>query len=127
VEAASLVAFFVVCILGPLVMFSPRLAAAKRQGLREYGAFAARYVQGFDEKWIRRGADAEEQPLGSGDIRSLADLDNSFAVVRQMRAVPFGLDAVTRLAAATAAPLAPLALTIMPFEVLLQRLIKILI
>lgn len=127
VEAASLIAFFVVCILGPLTMFSPRLAAAKRQGLREYGAFAARYVQGFDEKWIRRGAVADEHPLGSNDIQSLADLGNSFEVVRQMRAVPFGLDSVTRLAAATAAPLVPLALTIMPFEVLLQRLIKILI
>jgi hypothetical protein len=40
--------------------------------------------------------------------------------------VPFGLDDVTRLAAATAAPLVPLLLTIFSPEELLMRIIKVL-
>ena len=42
-----------------------------------------------------------------------------------MRAVPFGLQDMTRLAAATVAPLVPLGLTIFSLEELVMRLIKI--
>jgi hypothetical protein len=42
-----------------------------------------------------------------------------------MRAVPFGLDDISRLAAATAAPLLPLLLTIFSPEELIMRLVKI--
>jgi len=52
------------------------------------------------------------EPLGTSDIQSLADIGNSYALVREMRAVPFGLEDISRLAAVTAAPLLPLLLTI---------------
>jgi hypothetical protein len=55
---------------------------------------------------------ASEEVLGSADIQSLADLNNSNDIVRGMRAVPFGLDDISLSAAATAAPLVPLLLTI---------------
>jgi hypothetical protein len=42
-----------------------------------------------------------------------------------MRAVPFGLDNMARLAVATAAPLAPVLLTIFSPEELIMRLVKI--
>lgn len=125
-EGGGLVAFFMLFILSPLLVFTPHLARAKRQGLRDYGRLASRYVQGFDEKWVSRGVSNDEELLGSGDIQSLADLGNSYSVVSEMRQVPFGLKDVARLAAATAAPLLPLALTIFSLEELVTRLIKIL-
>ena len=64
--------------------------------------------------------------LGTGDIQSLADLGNSYSVVREMRIVPFGTDDIVRLAAATAVPLLPLTLIIISFEELVTRLLKIL-
>jgi hypothetical protein len=72
----------------------------------------------------------EESPdfsliLGTGDIQSLADLGNSYAVVKEMRAVPFVLEDITRLAAGTPMPLLPLFLIIMPLEELVTRIIKI--
>jgi hypothetical protein len=42
-----------------------------------------------------------------------------------MRPVPFGLEDIIRLAAATAAPLAPLLLTVFPLEELITRLVQI--
>jgi len=48
---------------------------------------------------------------GTGDIQSLADLGNGYQVVREMRVVPFALQDVSRLAIATAVPLAPVLLT----------------
>jgi hypothetical protein len=125
VNIAGLIVFFVLAILGPLTIFTPQLSSAKRRGSKEYGTFASSYVEQFDRKWLRGGA-KDETLLGTGDIQSLADLANSYAVVREMRGVPFGLQDVTRLAAATGAPLLPLLLTIMPIEELFDRLVKIL-
>jgi len=70
----SLVIFLLCVVLGPLLVFAPQLAQAKRTGLREYGTLAERYVREFDAKWLRGGAPADEPLVGSGDIQSLADL-----------------------------------------------------
>jgi hypothetical protein len=123
---AGFVVFFVVAVLAPLLLFTPQLARAKREGLAEYGAFASSYVMDFDQKWLRSKVN-DEQLLGTGDIQSLADLGNSFAVVREMRAVPFAKDDVFRLVIATVAPIVPLLLTIMPFEQLLGQVVKIIL
>jgi hypothetical protein len=126
-EAAGFVGFFVLVILGPLVVFSPCLLRTRRKGLAEYGLLANRYVFGFEEKWIRGGTEDSGELLGSGDIQSLADLGNSYSVVREMRVVPFGLEDVARLAGAACAPLLPLMLAIISLEELLTRLVKVIL
>ena len=80
----------------------------------------------FDTKWLRGGAPADEPLVGSGDIQSLADLGNSYEVVRTMRIVPVTKEAILRLGVATLAPLVPLVLTMMPLEELLKTLLGIL-
>ena len=125
-EILVLVIFLMCVVLGPLLVFAPQLAAAKRVGLREYGTLAERYVREFDAKWLRGGVAADEPLVGSGDIQSLADLGQSFEVVRSMRIAPFTKEAILQLAVATIAPLAPLLLTIMPLDELLKRLLGIL-
>jgi hypothetical protein len=124
-EIAILVLFVLWMVLGPLLVFALQLAEAKRKGNREYGTLAARYVREFDAKWLRGGAPADEPLVGSGDIQSLADLGNSFEIVKTMRFVPVTKEAILRLVAATLAPLVPLALTMMPLEELLKKLIGI--
>ena len=109
-----------------LLLFAPQLAQAKRNGLREYGTLAERYVREFDAKWLRGGAPPAEALIGSADLQSLADLGNSFEVVRTMRAALMTRDAIVQLAVATLIPLAPLLLTIMPVEELLKKLFGIL-
>ena len=64
--------------------------------------------------------------MGSGDIESLADLGNSFEVMRTMQIAPITRDALIRLVAATLAPVVPLMLTMMPLEELLKKLFGIL-
>ena len=53
--------------------------------MREYGTLAQTYVREFDRKWLRGGAPPDEPFVGSADIQSLADLGNSFEVVKDMR------------------------------------------
>ena len=126
IEIVVLVLLLLCVVLGPLLVFAPQLAQAKRTGNREYGTLAQRYVREFEAKWLRGGAPVEESLVGSADLQSLADLGNSFEVVRTMRLAPITKEAILQLAAATLAPVVPLALTVMPLEELLKRLLGIL-
>ncbi|MCJ7642805.1 MAG: hypothetical protein MUO29_13020 [Desulfobacterales bacterium] len=127
VEIAVMLIFLLCVVIGPLLVFTPQLAEVKRKGKREYDTLAQRYVREFDVKWLRGGAPADEPLVGSGDIQSLADLGNSLEVVRTMRIAPVTKEAIFQLVAATLAPIAPLALTMMPLEELLKKLFGILL
>jgi hypothetical protein len=126
-EIVAVVIFLLLLVLGPLCVFAPRLAQAKRQGLLEYGALASRYVDGFDQKWLRGGAPPDEQLVGSGDIQSLNDLAGSFEIVKSMRPFPFGKTIVLQTVIAGLAPLLPLALTMISLEEIVKRLLGILL
>jgi len=125
-EIAIIVAFWLCVVFGPLLAFSAQLSQLKRDGLREYGTLAERYVREFDSKWLRGGAPVDEPFVGSADIQSLADLGNSYEVVRSMRLAPITKDAVIYLVAAVLLPIVPLMLTMMPLEELLKQLFGIL-
>ena len=122
-EIVGGVGVFVFLVLCPLMVFTGQLARARRTGLGEYGVLAQRYVREFDAKWLRGDRDPAEPLVGSPDIQSLADLGNSFEVVRTMRFVPFSKDTVIQLAIVTLAPLLPLTLTMISLEELLKRLL----
>lgn len=124
-EIAVIVAFMLIVALGPLLVFVPQLAAAKRRGNREYGAFAQSYARAFDTKWLRDDPPPSEPLLGTADIQSMADLTNVVSVVRGMQVVPITKQAVTQVTLATLAPLAPLLLTMMPLEELLKVLLGV--
>jgi hypothetical protein len=124
-EIGIVVAFVLCLVFAPLLLMAPQLARAKRDGTREYGTLAERYVREFDAKWLRGAAPADEAFVGSADIQSLADLSNSYEVVRTMRPILMTRDTVLQLAVATLLPLAPLLLTVMPLEDLLKKLFGI--
>jgi hypothetical protein len=124
IEIAGGVGALVFLVLCPLMVFSGQLARAKRLGLGEYGVLAQRYVREFDAKWLRGGGDPGEPLVGSADIQSLADLNNSFDVIRTMRLVPFSKETVLQLGIITVVPVAPLLLTMISLEELLRRLLS---
>ena len=86
--------------------------------------FAQRYVQAFDRKWLR-GKRADDERLGSADIQSLADLGNSFEVVKGMQLIPVSRSTVIYLAIVTALPITPLLLTMISVDEPLTRLTKL--
>jgi hypothetical protein len=126
-QAGGFIVFFVCAILGPLFAFTPQMAAAKRKGLADYGQLGQDYVDRFEQRWVLKDEvpASSEELLGAADIQSLADLGNSYEIVREMRSVPFGVQDITRLAAATAAPLVPLMFTVFSPEEVILRIIKV--
>jgi hypothetical protein len=123
VEIIAVVGLLVLVMLCPLIAFTAQLARVRRAGLADYGGLALRYVREFDAKWLRGGRDPAEPLMGSADIQSLADLANSFEVVRTMRLAPFSKETVLQLSLVTLAPLLPLTLTMLSLEELLKRLL----
>ncbi len=52
-DEICMVVIFVLClVLGPLLVFAPRLAVAKQAGLLKYETLGERYVRKFDAKWL---------------------------------------------------------------------------
>jgi hypothetical protein len=123
-EIIGVVLFLLLAVLGPLLVFTSKLMQAKRTGLREYGIIASRYVSEFDQKWVRGGAPDDEQFIGTGDIQSLADLGNSFQIIREIKPFPFGRDTVILLIVITIIPILPLVLTMIPLEELVMKLLQ---
>lgn len=110
-----------VLFLGPLHIFSRKLWACKVKGLSDYSAFAERYVNEFDRKWLGADPAPGEPLLGTADIQSLADLSNSVSIVRDMRLVPVSPSMLMYLAVAALLPLLPLVLFKYPLADLLAK------
>jgi hypothetical protein len=124
VEILFAVGALVFLVLCPLMVFAGQLAQAKRTGLGEYGVLAQRYTREFHAKWLKGERDPAEPLMGSADIQSLADLANSFEVIKTMRFAPFSKETVFQLGVITLAPLVPLLLTMISLEELLKRLLS---
>jgi hypothetical protein len=126
-ELYGTVLFMVFAILGPLLAFAPVLRKIRRRGMEEYGALGQRYAKEFNVKWFRGGAPTSEPLMGSADIQSLADLRNSFVVIRDIELAPFTMKNVLSMAVTTLLPVAPLLLTMFSAEQLIERVLKVLL
>jgi hypothetical protein len=107
---------------GPLFSWSGPLWQTRFRGSRELGYLAVDYARLFQRKWLEGDAADRDQLLGTSDIQSLADLANSFAIVEDIRLVPFGKRTLIIVIGAIAAPMVPLVLTQIPLAELLHRL-----
>ena len=124
----SYVALFVVGLLvfaGPTLVFVPKLIALKQRGLLDFGILASEYTQEFHRKWIGTSMAADTGLLGSPDIQSLADLGNSFEIVRKMRILPVLPGDFIAMVLPGLLPALPLAATVMPVGDILGRLLRL--
>jgi len=122
---ATLFVIALIVFAGPLLIFVPRLLALKQQGLMEYGTLGSQYTQAFHQKWIEGRAPTEEPLLGTADIQSLADLGNSFEIIRKMKIVPAELSDFIALVLPGVLPALPLAATVMPVGDIVKGLLKL--
>ena len=122
----TLILLALIIFAGPLLLFAPKLFRLKQTGLFRYGTLASRYTQLFDSKWLDAVNTAEEPLLGTADIQSLADLGNSYELVRKMRIVPIELRDFIGIAAPGVIPALPLAATVMPVGEILKGVLRLL-
>jgi hypothetical protein len=105
-QVTSVYAALAVCIaLTPTASLVGLLYRARKGGLGRFGAFAHRYAYAFEARWF--DADGKDA-LGTPDLQSLADLGNSYAVVGQMRVLPWNRRILMVLVAGSVLPILPL-------------------
>jgi hypothetical protein len=124
-EIVAIVAILLSLSLAPLFFFVGPMSRAKRIGRIQYGTQASRYVNEFRHKWLQGNGSQAEPFLGSADIQSLADLANSYSVVSEMHLFPIGAKPLLLFGLLIVAPFVPLALTVVPLNELVGRLLKI--
>jgi hypothetical protein len=105
---------------GPLAPFALPLARARFAAIRQYDHLALDYTRLFHARWIERGE--REGLLGAPDIQSLADMGNSYDVIKKMRILPFGPRELAIVGGAVLAPMVPLAMLQIPLLELVQKL-----
>jgi hypothetical protein len=107
---------------GPLLIFTPLLSRTRREGLRKYSILVNTYNRAFEQKWVSGQAPPDEPLLGSSDIQSLADLGNSFGMIRDMKVFPFSNQNIIQIAVIASLPGLPLIFLVMPLGELLNLL-----
>jgi len=113
-----------VLFVGPACIFSRKLWACRIKGLSDYMELAAHYVGDFDKKWLTADTARRAELLGTADLQSLADLNNSMGIVREMRLVPMSTRMLTEFGLAALVPALPLLLFKYPLAELAQQLIS---
>jgi hypothetical protein len=112
-------------VVGPLLLFTRKLTAAKRRGQLEYGALATRHNREFGQRWIGKGAvGAADDPVGDPGISSLADLGTSYSFVDRMRGLPFGRQSLITAVAVCALPVLPSVFARIPIDEMVKQVVK---
>lgn len=108
-------------VVGPLLVFTPRLYWVRERSLLEYGRLASQHHLAFHRKWIATGRNGEEL-IGSSDPSAASDLNAIMAGLGQLRLVPLDFPTLMQLMIAMGAPLLAVVLTQVPVGKLLQWL-----
>jgi hypothetical protein len=112
---------------GPLCTFYKALLDAKRRGTFLYGALGIGLGHEFEAKWLAPETSATPEMLEAPDFSAAIDLFSVVGNVRGMRLLPFGMQSITPLIVVALIPAIPLLLAVIPFDVLLDRILKLLL
>jgi len=126
VTYATLILLLLIVFAAPSMVLAPKLFRLKQDGSSRYGTLATRYTQQFESKWVDGINTSEEPLLGTADIQSLADLGNSYELIRKMRVVPMARNDFIAMALPAAIPVLPLAAIVMPVGEILKGILKLL-
>jgi len=117
----------VMLCLAPLTVFIPKLIAAKRRALLEYGALVGAHGRLVRRRWIL-GESVDERPLlQAPEIGPVADTLSLYEAVTKMRAAPIGKTALLTIALPAALPMLALFAIEIPIKDLLQKIAGILV
>ena len=102
--------------VAPMLVFSTPLIRARVRGAFAYGELAEALGRRFEQRWLGRGPDLDEDVLAAPDFSATTDLYSIAANVRNMRLVPFDLRGLIPLLVAALLPFVPLVFAVIPLK-----------
>ncbi|HTF70655.1 MAG TPA: hypothetical protein VK638_49100 [Edaphobacter sp.] len=121
------IAIVVIVCVAPLCVFWSTLVRTRRRGIFEYGTLAISMGRQFEHKWLVDPAQARDGALEEPDFSATTDLYSIVANVQAMTPFPIEKLSLIRLAIAALAPAIPLAFIALPFNVIMEHIIKLLL
>ena len=123
--AIGLIVFILILFAGPLTVFVRTLRETRRRGIFEYGALANRMGREFESKWLGYDSQSKEELLAAPDFSATTDYFSVAANVYEMRDLPFKAKDLIGPIAPALAPFLAVALLKIPFQVILNSLVKL--
>jgi hypothetical protein len=112
---------------GPLCVFWGTLRRTRSRGIFQYGALATSMGRQFEQKWLASPNKPRDDALAMTDFSATIDLYSIVANVQQTKVFPIGMRSIGRLAGAALAPAIPLALIVLPFDLIVKEALKFLL
>jgi hypothetical protein len=122
----AVIAFVVILCAGPLCVFWQTLRRTRRRGIFQYGALATSMGRHFEKQWLTTPSNMRDDALKMSDFSATIDLYSIVANVQQAKTVPIGMRSIGRLAGAALAPAIPLALVVLPFDLIVKEALRFL-
>ncbi|HEX2490331.1 MAG TPA: hypothetical protein VHR27_13040 [Blastocatellia bacterium] len=122
----GLAVFVLILFVGPLTLFIGKLRVTKRRGDFVYGALASEVGRQFEHDCLNRERGANEEAPNKQDFSLHSNIYSVVANVYGMKDFPFGLRSLGLLIAVTLLPFVPVALMVMPINVIIKDFAKML-
>jgi hypothetical protein len=126
VSAVVIIVVVLICS-SPFAAFFRTLLQAKRRGVFEYGSLATLAGRQFEQKWLGAARKVDQGVLEVQDFSATIVLYSVVANVDEMSLFPLKATSVSRLAIWSVLPCIPVVLASLPFEFIVDKLIKLLI
>jgi hypothetical protein len=122
----GLAVFVLILFAGPLTLFIGKLRETKRRGDFIYGALASEVGRQFEHDCLTRERGANEEAPNAQDFSLHSNIYGIVANVYGMKDFPFGLRNLGLLVAVALLPFVPVALMVMPLNVIIKDFAKML-
>jgi hypothetical protein len=120
---AAWIVLSVAFMVGPLLVFTPRLMALKDGAVVRYGRLAGELHRAFERKWLdHEGEGGGGDLLTSADASAAADTNAIVGAIWGLRVVPIELATVISVALAAGVPMLAVLATQMPLDELAKTL-----
>ncbi len=113
-----------VIFVGPLAIFTSKLAHIYRVGYLQYGSLAHLHAEQFHEKWVRGRQGHLEELLAAPEMETLSHLAESVDRLRRTKLLPIDRLTIIQVAAAGAVPMLPVIMTQIPVADLLKLIMR---
>jgi hypothetical protein len=124
---AAFVVLWSAILLAPLLWFAPRLAAMKRDALRDYGALVGCHHRLVHRRWILRESIPQSELLQAPELGPVADTTAIFEAVERISPLPIGKSTLLTVLIPIALPMLVVVAQRIPVREVLSKLVGVLL
>jgi hypothetical protein len=125
--APVLIAIALLIAVAPYFFFTPTLMQMRRRGMLKYGALAHAVGERFEQRWLDREIDVNDDALIVPDFTATHNLYGVVSNIDEIRVVPVARINVYMYIIAALIPGIPVVIAAIPFNVLMRAVMKLLV